>query len=147
MKSRSGTIAIGVIGLIIILFTIAVFFLLEIERNVLNYWALAFLLLSEIALFGGLIWLRFAGVSHNKTFLRLGITSVLFLYFAATLILSIFAGGFGDRLNLFILLQLAIIVFASIITILVLAFSKSTQRRNEEDMKKVGVSEPKRGGF
>ena len=147
MRENRGILAICVIGIIVVSFTFAAFFLLDIERTNLNIWALAFLVLSEVVLFGGLIGIRIAGASHNILFLRLGISSTLFIYFAATLISVLLAGVFGDRVNAFILLQLAIVALAAITVVAILAFSKSTQRRNEIDAKKVGTNEPKRGGF
>ena len=147
MRNRNGVTATGVIGFIIIALTLAVFFLREIERIPTNNWGLAFLLLSEVALFTGLIMLRFTNANHSKVFLKAGGTSALFLYFFATLISVLFAGAFRESLNTFILMELAIIAFSAIIIISVFAFSRGIERRNEEDVEKVGTTEPKRGGF
>ena len=147
MRSKNGIIAIGSIGVIIIAFTLAVFFLREIERIPVNNWALAFLLLSEAVLFGGLIGLRLIGTRHNKAFLRAGVASSLSLYFAATLISTLFAGMFRENLNTFILIQLAIVAMFAIVTIAVFASSRGIERHNQEDIHKVGTKEAKRGGF
>ena len=147
MQNKIGVLLTGIIGLIVILFTVTAFFLMEIEKTPLNFWALAFLLLSEIVLFTGLICLRFAGINQNKVFLRSGIISALFMYFFATLISMLFIRGFKENLNIFILIQLAIIMLFAIIIISVFAFSMGIERRNQEDIKKVGNIEPKRGGF
>ena len=147
MRNKNGIISISIIGLIVVAFSIATFFLLKIERIAFNYWAMAFLLLSEFVLFLGLIGLRFTGASHNTLFLRSGVSVTLSLYFAATLISVLFAGALEERLDLFILVELAIIVLFAIIMISIFAWSYSTARRNKENVTKVGTNEPKRGGF
>jgi len=147
MKNRAGVLAVGIIGLIVIAFTVTAFFLLEIERVPVNWFAFAFLLLSEVAFFGGLIGLRLAGAKHSRVFLRAGVSTALSMYFGATLVSVLFAGMFSERLYTFILIQIAIVVLFSIITIAIIAWSRSIARQNEADMAKVGTNEPKRGGF
>ena len=147
MRNKNGIFSIGIIGLIVIVFSLAAFFLLDIEKISVHIWALTFLLLSEIVLFGGLIGLRFTGGNSSIVFLRSGISTALLLYFAATLVSVFFSGMFKEKLNTFILIELAIIVLFSIIIISILAWSRGIARRNEADMAKVGTNEPKRGGF
>jgi hypothetical protein len=147
MRIKNGVVPIGVIGIIVVAFSLAAFFLLEIERSAVNGWAWAFLLLAEFVLFGGLIGLRFAGTSHNKAFLNSGVTTALSLYFIATMVSIFFTGVFKENPNTFILIELAIIALFAIITISVFACSRGIARSNEADMAKVGTNEPKRGGF
>ena len=146
MRNKS-TGAIALIGFIIIAFTIAAFFLLEIEKIAVNIWALAFLLLSEIALFGGLIGLRISPAGHSAVFFRTGVSAVLTLYFGVTLVSVFFAGAFKEKVNTFIFIELAIIVLFSVALISVFAWSCSIARRNETDAAKVGDNRSKRGGF
>ena len=147
MQNRSGVVSIGIIGIIVIAFSLAVFFLLGIEKTAVNVWALAFLLLSETVLFGGLIGLRLVGVSHSMIFLKSGVTAALSLYFVVTLISVFFVGAFKENLNTFIIIELSIIALFAIITISIFACSRGVARRNEIDMTKIGMNEPKRGGF
>ena len=147
MKNKKSVVPIGVIGVIVLIFSLVVFFLLKIERIAVNVWALAFLLISEFTLFGGLIGLRLTNANHNRVFLKAGITSALSLYFIATLVSIIIAGVFSERVNTFILIELAIIALFAIITIALNACSRGIERRSEEDIKKVGTTEAKRGGF
>lgn len=147
MRIKNGVLSIGIVGLIVIAFSLAVFFLLDIEKNAVNIWALSFLLLSEAVLFGGLIGLRFAGGNHNAVFLRAGVTTTLSLYFAATLISVFFTGSFEDELKKFILLEIAIVALFLIAAISIIAWSSGIARRNDADVAKVGTNEPKRGGF
>ena len=147
MNNQSGIVPIGAVGIIIIAFTIGAFFLLGIERITINWVGLIFLLLSEIVLFFGLIGLRFSNLRHGNVFLKTGVTSALSLYFIFTLASMLLTRTLGDRINMFILIEIAVIVLFAVITIAILAFSRAIDRRNEEDAAKVGTNEPKRGGF
>ena len=147
MRSNIGIFSIGIIGFVVIAFTIAAFFLLDIERIAVNHWALAFLLLSEVVMFGGFIALRFMDAGHNKLFLSAGASTTLTLYFVSTLISVLFAGAFRERLNTFILIEFAIIALFIITMICIFAWSRNISRQNEADYEKVGSKEPKRGGF
>jgi len=135
------------VGIILISFTVTAFLLLEFEKTVFNYCALAFLLLSEAVLFTGLVCLRFTGKNNNPVFLKTGMSAALVLYFLATLA-SVFIGGLLiSNLNIFILIELAIIVLFSIAAIAVYSFSRSVRDNENEDIKKVQSHEAKRGGF
>jgi len=147
MKYKSAALPILAIGIIAILFTLAVFFLLRIDRVALNIWALSFLLLSEIIVIGGLIGVRRYSAEHGAVFLRAGITTALALYLAATAVCSLLARLFSSNINAFILVQLGIFALFAIITISILAFSRSLGQRESEDASKVGSNEAKRGGF
>jgi len=147
MRNKTGVIALGIIGTIILTFTITAFFLLKIERTVLNVLALVFLLMSELVLFCGLISFRFINNNHNTVFLRAGISSTLLLYFLTTLVSILFAGAFKDNISFFILIELAIIALFSISAISIFALSGSISRRNQTDITKVDTTEPKRGGL
>ena len=147
MIKNSSIVSIAIIGTVVVAFTVAAFFLLEIERIAVFIWALAFLLLSEVALFGGLIGLRFASSQQENVFRTAGITSSLILYVVATFVITLFANAMRERMYAFILLHLGVIMLFAIATISILAFSRGIARRNEEDLAKVGDHQPKRGGF
>ena len=147
MRNKNSIVPLGIIGIIIVAFSVVAFILLDVETTTVNKWALAFLLLSEFVLFGGLIGLRFTGTELSKAFLRVGVSTVLLLYFIATLVSMLFAGAFQENLNTFILMELALIVLFSIISIAIIAWSRKIARSNEADMAKVGTNEPKRGGI
>jgi len=147
MRNNNGVFSIGIIGLIVIIFSISAFFLLDIEKISVNIWALIFLLISEIALFCGLISLRIANENHNIVFLKTGISTALILYFISTFVSVFFTRMFNEKVNTFILIEFAIIVFFSIIIISFLTWSRSTANANKADIKKVGTNEPKRGRF
>ena len=147
MRNKNNIVSIGIIGIIVIALSLAVFFLSGVEKITINILALMFLLLSEFVLFGGLIGLRLNGANHGKVFLNAGIGTTLILYFLATLISTLFTGAFIEKLNRFILIEVVIIALSAIVMILVFASSRGIERSNEKDMSKVGNIKPKRGGF
>jgi len=149
MRKNNAVISLAVAGGIIVAFTTAAFFLLEIEKTALNGWAFSFLLLSEAALFGGLIALAFAPPGHSKVFLRAGVSMALFLYFGLTLLTMLFVRGFTHHLGRFILLESGIIVFFTIVVIAVQVFSRRISADNQKTVTqgKAESHQPKRGGF
>lgn len=144
---KKGVMSICAIGIIVIVLSLAAFFLMEIERNPVTMWAFISLLISEVVLFGGLIGLRLTSAQYGKVFLKVGIGTTLLLYFIATLIVVLFSGAFREKLNIFILIELSIIAVSAVIAVLIIAFAHRIERSNEEDLKKTGTTEAKRGGF
>ena len=134
-----------IIGAITVALTVAVFFLTGIDmESALNTLGLAFLLLSELILFGGL----YAVLGQEPSVLqRAGVISSLIIYFTATLISVLALCSIAVGRNTLIIVQLTIIAFFAIIIICVFTASRSIARREEIDMKKVGDNTPKRGGF
>jgi len=124
MQGKTGVIPAIIIGLIIIVITVAVFFVIEVEKTTLHYSALLFLLLSEFALFSGLVGLQFLGSKHSKVFMRSGITVTLILYFVVTLISIVFTNAFEGKNSSFVLLEVVIVAIFAIITVIIFAFSR-----------------------
>jgi hypothetical protein len=131
MQNRTGVASTGVIGAIVIILSVGGFFLLIQEMTVLYGWALAFLLLSEIALFAGLIGIRFAGRSHGSVFMHSGITTALSLYFVVTLISVFCVNIFEGKVNGFIFMELCITAVFVIVVIVTLVFSRRTAISDE----------------
>lgn len=131
MRRGNGT-TIGIIGAILVGFTLIAFFLLNIERIGLYLWALTFLLVAEIVLCTGLIATKSLGANHSKVFVKSGIIGSLFLYFLATLISVLSVRLFENKPGTFIILEFGIIVLFAIIILSILAFS---QRIADNDRK------------
>lgn len=147
VRTSKSVIPLVVIGFIVIVFSLAVFFLIDNDKTTVHWWALAFLILSEVALFSGFVALRYIKATHSRLFIQTGISTSLILYFTATLTCVLFTGVFREKINVFILIHLAIIALFTIVIISISAFSRTIERQGYEDTKKVGVNEPKRGGF
>ena len=147
MNNKSGVLPILIVGLIVVGLTLAGFFLLNFDRTVVGVWALAFLLLSEVALFGGLIAVRLKSEGHAPVFMRAGVSVALVLYFLATLVIFFTSRLFSANVNAYIFLQLATVAFFAIIIVSLLAVSRRINQRNMIDSEKVNTTEAKRGGF
>ena len=141
-------IKIGIIGAIVMLFTVALYALLNFEWLVLHTWSLVFTLLAQIVFFGGLIAISFFEQSHNKVFLRSGLTSALFLYLMATIsATNVFTWIFSISVNIFVLINLGIIAFFAVVFVAVLAFSKRLAAVDAKSHDAVHETKAKRGGF
>lgn len=137
------------IGVIFIVLTVAVFFLLGIERNTLNYMALGFDIFAEIVFFAAVAFLGGNVSVSNNVFRRGGTTVVLGIYLLAALLLSFFSGVFNENLNRFLLVEIVFIALTAILVILILAISGRINAvdRQAEESKIVENHTPKRGGF
>ncbi|MCL2545691.1 MAG: hypothetical protein FWE06_00655 [Oscillospiraceae bacterium] len=114
MKMRSGVAVI--VGLIIIGFTTAAYFLLDLGNNAGFERAFLFLWASQIVCFGGIAVM---GSVNGRTITRSGVSAVLMAYFLATLVFTPFAGLLADNLNWLTLMQLLIIAIALIALVIV----------------------------
>ena len=130
MRNRRGIVPIAAIGIVIILFTAAAFFLLELERDSLHCQSLVSLLLSEFILFGGLIGLQLRSAKPSKAFQRAGVTAALVLYFIVTLFSVFFTGQFYGHENLFILMEITIFATFVVLTVSLLYFSRNIEAQD-----------------
>jgi len=140
-------IPIILIFAIIVIFTLTAFFLLNIELTTINIWALIFILVSEIAAFITFAYLRVSENCRNNIFLKSGTIVSVSLYFIASLIFNIIAIMFMNNMNIFILIQVALISLFAIIIILLFSLAARIHKRNIEDIAKKDINEPKRGGL
>ena len=137
--------ALPAAGAVLSMLTLAVFFLLDIDRgDTVNALALAFILWAEAVLSGGLYVI--SGVKGGL-FLKAGVSSVLAMYSASAALCALIAAFLSAGVNIFILIQIAIAALTSVAMIGITAFSRALERRNAEDLTKTSCSEPRRGGF
>lgn len=107
------------IGIILIVITIAVFFLgTESPLETLDWLALSFILISEMALFGFFICFALMVHSSNKCIIRTGILSTLSIYLVVSVLLAIFRNAFFENQNAFVMINLILICIVAIICIL-----------------------------
>lgn len=123
MKNSFRALTVGIAGLSIIAVTLGIFFLQQFEKTGIYWWALFFVLLSELALFVGLEVLGTIQSNFSKVFVRSGIFYVLLLYFLITIISCLFVGKFKDNINTFISIEIIIIAITAILTLSIFAFS------------------------
>lgn len=119
------TLAIGIIIIAVTLVIFLVGFSIG-EKTTLHWLSMLFVLISEVALIGGLIFMSIRVERLNETLLKAGITSTLFIYFVITVLLAVFKPLFAGNLNAFITIQVTMIGIAAA-AIMALLISASTK--------------------
>jgi len=150
MKNRFNGSFVAIIGVIVISFTLISFLLFDFEKTSLSLWALGFLILSELALFVGLSMVANRKEKHHQLFMVSGLSVSLFLYFLTALVCAFLSSLFKDNVNQFLMLELSVLMFFSIMIIVIYAFSRritEQDRENQEDENSDQYNKPKRGGF
>lgn len=150
MKNRFNGSFVAIIGVIVISFTLISFLLFDFEKTALSLWALGFLILSELALFVGLCMVAYHKEKHHELFMVSGLSVSLFLYFITSLVCAFLSSLFKDNVNQFLMLELSVLMFFSIMIIVIFAFSRRItehDRENQEDANSDQYNKPKRGGF
>lgn len=107
------------IGLIVIVVTLVVFFagFSKVEKATLDYLALMFILISEIALFAGLTLLNNKS-SMNKVMVNSGVISTLVIYWIVSIVLYlIYKNTQINNIGGFVTVQIILISLVAIITI------------------------------
>jgi hypothetical protein len=132
------------IFLIAIIVTVAGFFLRDIERIALNYWAFGFLLFSLVLSLVSLITIK------DNVFYNAAVISAVWLYQIAIIATMFFVKSFSEAVNKFILMEIAINALFFIVAILIIASSKYVHDSNAKTFEKLNNGDyntPKRGGF
>jgi Na+/proline symporter len=141
------TISVYVIGILVIL---AGFFLLDFEKNTLNFWALGSLMFAIFVSMFVMISVVSAKQKKEGVFYRAGLSSAVWIYLIVIFISTLFAGLFKEDINSFIFLQIIINALFFIVTIVVISVSSHIHTINEKTAKSLQDGEyntPKRGGF
>lgn len=133
-----------------IFIVIAGFFLLDIEKAALTFWAFGSLLFSLIVSL--LIMVMLVAPRENRTglFFKAGLGSAVWLYEIAVAVSVLFTRAFVDRLNSFIFIQIGINALFFIIVIVLISVSEHVLKSNEKTYKNLQNGEynkPKKGGF
>lgn len=119
MKNTLKTIPTIVVGSIIFVLTLLVFFLGTLApRETLDWLGLVFVLISEIMLFGFSIYLFSTPANSSKRIFQTGIVSTLTTYWIIAVLLALFRDKFADHNNYFILVNILLAGIAAIISIL-----------------------------
>lgn len=119
MANNRNVVLLLSIGAIIIAVTLVIF-LVGIsggEKTTLHWLSLLFVLISEAALIGGLIFMTVRIDTLNTTLLKAGVSSTLFIYFIITVLLAIFKPLYAAHLNAFITTQVTVAGIAAVIII------------------------------
>jgi hypothetical protein len=146
-KSILTTISIFVISILVV---VAGFFLLDIEKTALHFWAFGSLLFSLVVSL--LTTITFVAPKKNKDsiFYTVGLSGAGFIYEMAVVISLLFTKAFVERLNSFIFLQIAINALFFICVAIIISVSGRMHDNNveiSENIQDGKYNKPKRGGF
>jgi len=131
MENKGRAIAAAIIGLIVIAVTFIIFFTAISKWETIHLVSLLFIILTELIVVCGFIAVDNYAQHSSGVMLRSGAFSLLFLYFIATVIVSImFLTGFGSSIKWLVALQLVIMAITAIIMVLLIANSKSLYEKN-----------------
>lgn len=146
-RSVKTTVSVYSIGILVVA---AGFFLLDIEKNALHYWAFGSLLFSLLVSLLAIITLVLPKRQTGGAFYAAGLNGSIVVYEIAIIVSVIFTESFADKLNGFIFLQIAINACFFVAAILVLTISRHIHDNNAkiyENVQNGAYSNPKRGGF
>lgn len=135
MRSSTKTILYAAIGTIVIIVTLAVFFIGfgGEAKSALDWASLAFTLFSELALFTCIIVVSMAKSSANQIVAGAGIVSTAFIYWVAVTFVSILGESiFKTNLRGFITTQIFLMSAAAIVSILLYMLSISVKAGDEK---------------
>lgn len=125
MPNGTGNKSLSVVNLILLAMAVIVFIsTVDVEIIALHVLALFFIILSGAALAAWPLFFAFVARNHNKIFFNSGISTALFLYFIATVVLAFLINLFRGDIFLFILCNLMIIACTVVIVLLVQAVSR-----------------------
>lgn len=135
MSNSTKTIANAAIGAIIMTVTLIVFFIGfgNDSKSAIDWFALAFILFSEIALFTCIIITSRVKSSTNQVIVGVGVISTLFIYWLAATIVSILGKGiFKTNLGGFVTTQILLMSAAAIASILLYMLSTRVKANDEK---------------
>lgn len=110
-------------GVILIGATLCVYFLADFSKTAVTGWALGTVLFAEAMLLGGVAALRRLPGAFHPLLARAGISTVLGLYFIATVVCACLSGMFGRHVNRFVLVSVLLFAAAALAAVLLLYFS------------------------
>ncbi len=141
------TISVFVIGILV---AVAGFFLLDIEKITIHFWAFGSLLFSLVVSLLTVVTLVAPTRNKDGVFYTAGLSSAVWIYEIAIIISVLFTKSFTDKLNSFILLQISIHALFFIIAVIIITVSGRIHDNNAktcENLQNGEYNKPKRGGF
>jgi hypothetical protein len=133
LKSKGKALTGAVIGGIVILITLIIFFFgsTKAEKESVDIAALIMVLFSEIVLFGGIAALNLFTGYKDRIFIKSSIITTLFLYWAAAVIFSLLSCRiYAGNVSGFVTVHLAVFGIALIILILIAVSFRSVSEND-----------------
>lgn len=141
------TIIVFSIGILV---TIAGFFLLEIEKIALNYWAFGSLLFSLVVSLLATLMLVAPKKNNSGVFYSGGLGSAIWIYEILIVLSIFFTKSFVEHMYRFVFLEVAINALFFICAMVIYNISTRLQYNDAKTYKNLRSGEynkPKRGGF
>lgn len=123
------------IGIILVVVTLALFFMLSENRITMDWLCLSFILFSEIIVIISILMIEGAEARHTGVLLRAGGYSTIALYSVISISLSIiFLLILREEIKFFVTLQMILLVIAAIILLLIYISSSHVNAKNMDIM-------------
>ncbi|MEM5768600.1 MAG: hypothetical protein AAGU32_10000 [Bacillota bacterium] len=150
MVMSRGTLTSIIIYAVGILVAIAGFFLLNIEKIALNFWAFGSLLFSLVVSLLATLTLVAPKKNKDRVFYSSGLGSAIWIYQIVIVISILFTRLFEEHVYGFVFFQVAINALFFMSALVIINVSARVHDNNEETYKNLQSGEyngPKRGGF
>ena len=137
MSKRQMTLANALVGIIIVVVTLVVFFVGFSSRpkETIDYVALVFILISEVAFFAGLI--SVLNLNREKmSLIKLSIVSTLFMYLVVTILIGLYFMNRNNNLYGLITTNSILIGIVAILIILLSVANANINSSNESIIKR-----------
>ncbi len=140
VKNNKGTLGILIIGFIVLITTLLIFFTAGSTHDLIDWLSLVFIIVAEFSVTGGLIAVNHYSEQTFGIMLRAGAYSLFVLYFiAATVVSTVFLAGILNSTGLLVTIQLIIIAIAAIIMILLVNSSNYVAEKNRDADEAISV--------
>ncbi len=139
------TIIIYAVGILVV---IAGFFLLDIEKVALNFWAFGSLLFSLVVSLLAMLTLVAPKKNKDGVYYSTGLGSTIWIYEIVVVISIFFTKSFAEHLYRFVFLQIAINAVFFIIALVIINVSARVYDNNKRTYENLPgeYNKPKRGG-
>jgi hypothetical protein len=135
MSNKAKTLANSVIAFIVIIITLKTFLSINAVsgKTAIDWYALIFVLISEAALFGGIIITTTGRITVNSMLLKVGVITTLAIYWIASIVISTFTRGvFMDNIGGFVTTHMILCAIVAIIIIIFWMFASSISAKDEK---------------
>lgn len=130
------TVPTAIIGLIAIAVTLLIFFTAVTERHTIQWVSLLFIIFAELITTGGFILIDEYAKNTSGVMLRAGTYSLLFIYFIATIVVSImYMSGVGGSVKWLVMIDVIILALTVAIMVPIFASSKAIYNRSLSELK------------
>lgn len=125
----------GIVGIIVLLVTVLLYFMITKDRTSTSYMSFIILLLVEIILFSGLILIERQAEKLSQIILRAGCGGVLLIYSVIAVIVSlVFIATNKDAMRTLITVHIFLLSLATIVVVIFYTTSESVKKRDDKGL-------------